>query len=212
MNNMFSKIFMWLSLGLLLSFGVGFYVSTNENLIEIIFSKYFFLLFIVELIIAFVLSLCIRKLSKEMTTVLYLAYSAVTGLTLSSVFIAYELYSVIYVFLATAFIFIALAIYGYKTKKDITKLGPILFFGLIGVVIITLINLLLIKSSNLDIIVTIVSMLIFVGFIAYDIHILKRNLYDIEEDKLVIYGAFQLYLDFINLFLDLLRLFGSSKD
>ena len=211
-NKLFSKIFMYLALGLLISFGVGCGVSTNEELIFNVFSKYYIWIIIIELVLAFSLSIFIRKLSKTMTTIIYIAYSFFTGLTLSSIFIAYEMYSIIFIFLITSVIFVALAVYGYTTEKDITKFGTILLFGLIGVVIMTLLNLIIFKSSSMDIIISIVSMLIFTCFIAYDVNVIKRGFYKLDEDKLAVYGAFQLYLDFINLFLDLLRLFGKGKD
>lgn len=211
-NKLFQKIFTWLGIGLFLSFLTGFIVSTNEVLIRTVFSKHYMIFIIAEIVIAFVLSLFVRKLSKEVTTILYILYCIVTGFTLSSIFIIYELSSIIYVFIATSFIFIALSVYGYKTKRDISKFGIILLFGLIGILIFTFINIIFIKSSGFDVLLTIGCMLLFIGYIAYDIHILKRRLYNLDEDKLAVYGAFQLYLDFINLFLDLLKLFGKSKD
>lgn len=212
MNNIFSKVFLWLAVGLFVSFGVAFYVSTNENLVYNIFDKYYIWIIILELVLAFVLSLCITKLSKAMTIVLYIGYSAVTGLTLSSVFLAYELSSIIMIFLMTSIIFALLSVYGYITKKDVSKIGPILFFGLIGIIIVTILNIFVFKSSSFDIWISIISIIIFLGFIVYDINLIKRKMYDIDDDKLAVYGAFQLYLDFVNIFLDLLRLFGESND
>jgi len=209
-NNLFSKIFAWLAVGLFISFGVGYYISTNVNLMSQIFDKYFIWI-ILELAFAFGLSFFIRKLSKTMTIVLYILYCITTGLTFSSIFVVYEISSIMLVFLVTAIVFALLAIYGYFTNKDITKIGNLLLFGLLGIIILTVINFIF-KSSSFDLLLTIISIIIFMGFIIYDIHIIKRKLYDIEEDKLVVYGAFQLYLDFINLFLDLLRLFGKSND
>lgn len=209
-NNLFSKIFAWLAVGLLISFGVGYYISTDIILTVKILDKY--LIFaIVELAFAFGLGFFIRKLSKSMTIILYILYCITTGLTFSSIFIAYQLSSIMLIFLVTSIIFALLAIYGYVTKKDITKIGTLLLFGLLGIIILSVVNL-FIKSSSFDLLLTIISIVIFMGFIIYDIHIIKRKLYDIEEDKLAVYGAFQLYLDFINLFLDLLKLFGKSKD
>lgn len=212
MNNLFSKVFLWLAAGLFISFGVAFYVSTNENLVYNIFTKYYIWIIILELVLAFVLSLCITKLSKAMTIVLYIGYSAVTGLTLSSVFLAYELSSIIMIFLMTSIIFALLSVYGYVTKKDVSKIGPILFFGLIGIIIVTILNIFVFKSSSFDIWISIISIIIFLGFVVYDINLIKRKMYDIDDDKLAVYGAFQLYLDFVNIFLDLLRLFGESND
>ena len=212
MNRTFSKIFMYLAIGLLISFGVAFGVSKSENLIYNIFANYYILLLVMELALAFVLSLFVKKLSKGVLTILYIVYSAITGLSLASIFLVYELSSIISVFLVTSIIFAGLALYGYKTDKDITKLSPLLIATLFGIVLLTFINMFFIKNPNFDLLLTVVSMLVFMGFIMYDVNVLKRKLYDIEEDKLVIYGAFQLYLDFINLFLDLLRLFGKSND
>lgn len=212
MNNIFSKVFLWLAVGLFVSFGVAFYVSTNENLVYNIFDKYYIWIIILELVLAFVLSLCITKLSKAMTIILYIGYSAVTGLTLSSVFLAYELSSIIMIFLMTSIIFALLSVYGYVTKKDVSKIGPILFFGLIGIIIVTILNIFVFKSSSFDIWISIISIIIFLGFVVYDINLIKRKMYDIDDDKLAVYGAFQLYLDFVNIFLDLLRLFGESND
>lgn len=212
MNNLFSKVFLWLAAGLFISFGVAFYVSTNENLVYNIFTKYYIWIIILELVLAFVLSLCITKLSKAMTIVLYIEYSAVTGLTLSSVFLAYELSSIIMIFLMTSIIFALLSVYGYVTKKDVSKIGPILFFGLIGIIIVTILNIFVFKSSSFDTWISIISIIIFLGFVVYDINLIKRRMYDIDDDKLAVYGAFQLYLDFVNIFLDLLRLFGESND
>lgn len=212
MNKTFSKIFMYLAIGLLISFGVAFGVSKSENLIYNVFANYYILLLVIELALAFALSLFVKKLSKGVLTILYVAYSAITGLSLASIFLVYELSSIILVFLVTAIIFVGLALYGYKTDKDITKLSTLLIATLFGIVLLTFINMFFIKNPNFDLLLTVVSMVVFMGFIMYDVNVLKRKLYDIEEDKLVIYGAFQLYLDFINLFLDLLRLFGKSND
>ncbi|MDD6878878.1 MAG: Bax inhibitor-1/YccA family protein [bacterium] len=212
MNKIFSRVFMWLSVGLFVSFGVGFYVSTNENLIVNVFGKYYVFLILLELACAFVFSIFIKKLSKPLTIILYLVYSFITGLTLSSIFLVYEIYSIVFIFLIVGIIFAILSIYGYKTDKDITKISTLLMFGLIGLVIMTFINIFIFKSNLFDILLTIISIVIFMGYIIYDINVLKRRLYDIDEDKLAVYGAFQLYLDFINLFFDLLRLFGDSKD
>lgn len=211
MNRLFNKIFMWLGIGLFLSFGTAFFTSQNVNLLINVFGKFYVWLVLVELGLAFVLGLFVRKLSKEVLTVLYIAYCIVTGFTLSFIFIAYQLNSIVLIFFITGLIFALLSFYGYKTNKDITKIGIILFFGLIAVIIATVINMFL-NSSMLDIIATIISIVVFVGYIAYDTHVIKNKLYGIDDDKLVIYGAFQFYLDFINLFLDLLRLFGKGKD
>ena len=125
---------------------------------------------------------------------------------------SFKISSIAITFLATSIVFILLAIYGYVTKRDVTKIGTILLFGLLGELILIILNALIFKSNSLDMATSVISLIIFLGYIVYDINIVKRRMYDIDEDKLAIYGAFQLYLDFINVFIDLLRFFGKSKD
>ena len=211
-NKLFTKVFAWLSIGLFISFVVALYVSKNEYLLTQVFGKKIILFLVIELAVAFIMGLFIRKIPKSLLTILYIVYCIVSGFTLSSIFLIYKLNSITYIFFLASLIFIIIAIYGYKTNKDISKMGTILIIGLILVIIITFINIIFIKSSSIEILTTIISLFVFIGFIAYDMHILKNKMIDIDEDKLAIYGAFQLYLDFINLFLDLLRLFGNTKD
>ena len=141
----------------------------------------------------------------------FLLYSFVSGLTFSSIFVTYQLSSIMYVFLIAAVVFGIFALIGAYTKKDLSKLGTYLAMGLFGVILITIFNL-FIGSSTTVLILSIVSILIFIGYTAYDVQKILR-LYDnsiLPEDNLAIYGALELYLDFINIFLDLLQLFGDS--
>lgn len=213
MDKVFSKVFMWLFIGLALTFGVAYTVSMNENMVYNLFGggKYL-IVWIAELVVVFILSLRIRKMSSMTATILYLLYSGLTGLTLSSIFILYEITSIIWIFAVTAGILLVFGLIGYFTKLDITKIGTFLVMGLLGILIMYLVNI-FIGSGTLDMGLSIASIIIFLGFIAYDIQVIKRNIYTIEnEDSRAIYGAFQLYLDFINIFLDLLRLFANRRD
>lgn len=213
MDKIFSKVFMWLFIGLALTFGVAYTVSTNANMVYNLFSdgKYIFV-WIAELVVVVILSVRIRKMSSMTATILYLLYSGLTGLTLSSVFILYTITSIVWVFAVAAGLFLVFGLLGYFTNLDLTKIGTYLVMGLLGVLIAYLVNV-FIGSESLDIGLAIISIIVFLGFIAYDMQIIKRNIYTIEdEDSRAIYGAFQLYLDFINIFLDLLRLFGNRKD
>lgn len=212
MDKIFNKVFLWLAIGLLISFGAGYYLSTNTVLLAKILSIGMAPIIILELVIAFIFSFFIRKISKTTTIVLYIIYSLLTGLTLSFIFLSFKISSIAITFLATSIIFVLLAIYGYVTKRDVTKIGTILLFGLLGELILIILNALIFKSNSLDMATSVISLIIFLGYIIYDINIVKRRMYDIDEDKLAIYGAFQLYLDFINVFIDLLRFFGKSKD
>lgn len=212
MDKIFSKVFIWLSVGLLISFGIGYGISTSTFMVEKIFVNHLILIIILELVVAFVFGMFINKFSKGVCIALYILYSILTGLTLSSIFLTFKLSSIITTFLVASIVFILLSIYGYVTKKDVTKIGTILLFGLIGEIVLILLNTLIFKSSGLDILLSGISLMIFMGYIIYDIHILKRKMLNVEEEKLALYGAFQLYLDFINVFIDLLRMFGESRD
>ena len=142
----------------------------------------------------------------------FIIYSAVSGLTFSTIFVTYELSSIMFVFLLAAFIFAIFAFLGAVTKIDLSKLGTYLFIGLIAIIICSIINIFL-NNSTFDLIVSIIAIVIFVIYTAYDVQQIQRlnELSLIPEDNLAIYGALELYLDFINLFLRLLQLFGSSN-
>ena len=147
-----------------------------------------------------------------MTKLCYLVYSTTTGITFSSIFLYYEMTSIITVFLVTAVLFGLLAFYGYTTKKDITKIGTILFVALLASVIVSLLNIFIFKSSGVELGLSILVIVIFLGYVAYDMHNIKYLVNAMDEDKAAVYGAFQLYLDFINIFIRLLELFGNKKD
>lgn len=211
-NKIFSKIFFWMFIGLAITFGIGYYISINENMLYNVFSKYYILLIIAELVVVIWLSARIRKMKPSTAKLLFCAYSFLTGLTFSSIFVVYKMTSIVMVFGISALVFLIFALIGYYTKLDLTKIGTYLFMILIGVIISSLINL-FIGSETFDLTLTIICLIVFIVYVAYDIHIIKRNLYAItEEDNLAIYGALQLYLDFINIFLRLLQLFGKSRD
>lgn len=211
-NKIFSKVFMWMFIGLAITFGIGYYVSVNPNMLFNIFGSYYWLLVIAELVVVIWLSARIRKMKPTTAKILFCAYSFLTGLTFSSIFVVYEISSIIYVFGITALLFLIFALIGYFTKIDLTKIGVYLFMALLGVIICSIINI-FVGSETFDLGITIVCLIVFIIYIAYDMQIIKRNLYLIpEEDNLAIYGALQLYLDFINIFLRLLQLFGRSRD
>ncbi|MBE6146740.1 MAG: Bax inhibitor-1/YccA family protein [Firmicutes bacterium] len=211
-NKIFSKVYLWMFIGLLVTFITGVYTSTNYNALEVIFMKNgYWVLLIVELGLAIFLSARIHKMNKTTARISYLLYTFLSGLTFSSIFIVYKLESIMLVFLVTSILFLVFALIGHFTKIDLTKVGTILIMMLLGVIICSLINIFL-NNSTFDLILSCVSIIIFLGFIAYDIQKIKR-LYDyLPEDNLAVIGAFELYLDFINIFLDLLNLFGNSKD
>ena len=202
---------MWMFIGLLVTFITGIYTSTNVDALEVIFNKSgYWILLIVELGLAIFLSARIHKMSPTTARICYLLYTFFTGLTFSSIFIVYKIESIMLVFLVTAILFLIFAIIGKTTKVDLTKISTILM-ALLGVIICTIINIFL-QNSTFDMILSGISVLIFLGFIAYDIQKIKRLDGWVNEENLAVIGAFELYLDFINIFLDLLNLFGNSKD
>ena len=158
----------------------------------------------------------IRRLSIATATLLFVLYSILNGATLSVLFYAYTLSSIATVFFITAGTFAVMAFVGYTTKADLTSLGKLLFMALIGIIIATVVNMFL-GSSMLHLIVSYVGVAVFVGLTAYDTQKIKRMLYEAdnmseEAQKLALLGSLTLYLDFINLFLMLLRIFGNNRD
>ena len=212
MNNILSKVFLWMFVGLLLTFVTGYYVSTNEFAIgRIMNGPIYIVLAVIEIILVIFLSARITKMSSTTAKICFLLYSFITGLTFGAIFIAYEVGSIIYTFLITAVLFGLFALFGKVTKIDLTKIGSYLIIGLIGVIIVSIINIFL-KSSGLELLLSIVTIIIFLGMTAYDIQKIGKLEGVIPEENLPIYGALQLYLDFINIFIELLKFFGKAKD
>lgn len=211
-KQLFSKIFLWLFLGLAITFGIGYAIQGNEPLLNKIFTGgSYFIIWIAQIVLAIVLSVRIHKMSPVTAGVLYVLYAALTGLTFASIFILYKLTSIMYVFLATAGVLLVFGILGYVTKIDLTKIGTFLMMGILGIIILSVISI-FVNSLALNLGIVILSLIIFMAYIAYDIHVIKRRLYSVQnEESLAIFGAFQLYLDFINIFIDLLSLFGKEK-
>lgn len=212
-NSIFPKVFMWMFIGLLVSFGTGYYVYSNPNMLYNIFStSLYYIIIIAELAIVIFLSARIQKMNPLTAKTSFLLYSIVTGLTLSMIFVAFEMTSIIYVFIITSFIFLVFSLLGYFTKIDLSKYSTIFMMGLFGLIIATIVNIFL-KNAMFDIILSWIGIILFVGLVAYDIQKIKRYEMIIEDsDKAAIIGALELYLDFINIFLRLLSLFGKSKD
>ncbi len=210
-NKIYSNMFIWLFVGLLITFGTGMYISTNGEALKKIFSSSYIFLIIAEVGIAIFLSARIGKMQPTTAKILYLLYTFISGLTFSAIFVVYNLTSIILVFGITAVLFLIFALIGRFLKVDLTKLGIYLLMMLIGVVICSIINI-FIGNTTFDIIISVISIIVFLGFIAYDIQKVESLEGMIDDDNLAVFGAFQLYLDFINIFIDLLRLVGDSRD
>lgn len=211
-TELYPKMFTWLFIGLLITFATGYALSMNINMMLNILAFGVLPIAIAEIVIAIILAARIQKMNPLTTKILYIGYCILTGLTFSSIFVYFEMASLISIFIITAIIFALLALYGYTTKRDLTKLGTIIFIGLIGILIGSLLNMFIFRSAMMDTGIAIIGVLIFVGYIAYDVNKIKYMVTYVGEEKAAVYGAFQLYLDFINLFIRLLQLFGKRND
>ena len=215
MSKFFSGVYLWMFIGLMISGGVAYYTSVSEAMMAFVF-KIFIFVILAELALVFILNFLRSKISPTVAKVLFALYSAVSGLTLSSIFLVYKIDSIVFVFISAALMFGLLALYGYTTKQDLSSFGKMLIFGLIAVIIMSIINMFT-QNSSFGIIISIISVVIFLGLTAWDMQMLKHiyNHYQGDEEelqKMTIYGALNLYLDFINIFLELLSLFGKKKD
>ena len=168
------------------------------------------LFLIAQIVLCIVFSVRIGKMSPNVAKALYLGYTLLTGATFGGLFIAYEMSSIIFIFLATSIILGVFALIGYRTNVDLNKMGTYLLMGLLAIIILEIINIFL-ANSSLDIGLCILGIIIFIGYIAFDMQRIKHFATS-ESENLAVLGAFELYLDFINIFLDLLRLFGNSRD
>lgn len=212
-----TKVYSWMMAGLMITGIIALLTIQVPGLVEMIFSSRFAFLGIViaQLGLVIWLSARVEKMSAATATAVFLGYSALTGLTLSVVFLAYTSASLATTFFVTAGTFGAMSAYGYITKRDLTSMGSFLMMGLIGVVLASVVNIFL-NNSTIYWITTYIGILIFVGLTAYDTQKIKGmsgvSLQggDLEQ-KGAIMGALRLYLDFINLFLMLLRVMGNRK-
>ena len=212
------KVFVWMTLALAITGLTAYGVATSPAILSLIFSSKvtFFGLIIAELALVFAISGAINRLSLSTATMLFILYSVINGATLSSIFFAFSVATIGKVFFITAGTFGAMALVGYTTKTDLTSMGKLLFMALLGIIIASVVNM-FVASSGLDLILSYVGVLVFVGLTAYDTQKIKpmcQAAPDAGESaqKLALIGALSLYLDFINLFLYLLRIFGNNRD
>ena len=214
------SVYNWMGIGLALTGFVAYYVSTSESLIRLVFGNPLLLmvLIIAELGLVFAIAGMVNRMSAATATALFVIYSGLNGVTLSSIFLVYVQSSIVSTFFICAATFIACSIYGWTTKKDLTSLGGFMMMGLIGIIIASLVNL-FIQSSSVSMIISYIGVFVFVGLTAYDTQKIKNmamtqpaNLEGAVVRKGAILGALSLYLDFINLFLMLLSIFGQRRD
>ncbi|MCP3927108.1 MAG: Bax inhibitor-1/YccA family protein [Desulfobacterales bacterium] len=212
-NAFIRSVYNWMAIGLALTGGIAYLVSTNLNILMTV-QKMFWPLAILTIGMVWFLSARVHKLQATTATALFLAYAALNGLTLSWIFIAYTSNSIATTFFICSATFAASSVYGMVTKKDLTGMGQFMMMGLIGIIIATLVNLFL-RSSGLQMIISYVGVIIFVGLTAYDTqkikHMAMSQPADLESGtvrKGAIMGALSLYLDFLNMFIMLLHIFG----
>jgi hypothetical protein len=212
-NTVMSQVFWWMAFGLAITGGIAMFTASSETMLNaIIRSPLFFVLIIGELGLVVALLWALPKLSPAAAQGMFLGYSALNGLTLSVIFITYTSASIATTFFITGGMFGAMAVYGTVTKRDLTSWGSFLFMGLIGMIIAMVVNIFL-QSTMLYWLISFAGVLIFTGLTAYDVQKIRGMAVDgtFPQNKLAIYGALRLYLDFINLFLMLLRIFGDRR-
>ena len=226
-NDFVRSVYNWMAIGLALTGFIAYFVANNASLLGLLFqvagnqlrpTMLFYGLIIGELALVFILSARVQKMQASTATAMFVLYAALNGATLSMIFLAYTSTSIVSTFFICAATFVACSIYGWITKRDLTSFGGFLFMGLIGIIIASVVNM-FIRSSAMHMIISYIGVFVFIGLTAYDTQHIK-NMAMTQPDGLeaavvrkgAILGALKLYLDFINLFLMLLRIFGSGRD
>ena len=209
-----TRTFLWMVLGLMITFGVAVVGwITNLTLYVYVYAPFVQLaVLIATLVMAYTMSARIEKMSVGTARSIFVAFSALFGFTLSIYLYVYRLDSIILVFLATALYFGVLAAYGHFTKRNLAGIGPILFSGLIFLVVFGLVSLFIPALTAFDTIVCLIGIAVFLGYTAYDTQRIREYYHYDMMEKASIFSALQLYLDFINLFLYLLRFLGKSRN
>lgn len=218
-RTLMGKVYLWMTLALAVTGLTSLYVASSPGLVQSIFASRgtFWLLVIAELALVFILSARIMKMSFSTAGIMFALYSVLNGVTMSFIFIAYTSTSIATAFFVTAGMFAAMSFIGFVTKKDLSSFGSFFTMALIGLIIASVVNIFL-NSSVMYWIITYVGVLLFVGLTAYDTQKIKQMLIEYGDEvndstqKLALIGSLSLYLDFINLFLYILHLFGNNKE
>lgn len=212
-NKIFGKTFFWMFLGLLGSAIIACYTYYSGLFIDIVLGDYFNWLLILELVVVLVFSLLFRKMPPTLVGILYFVYAMINGVTLSVIFAVFELTSIMYIFIISALIYRVLGLIGYNTKKDLTSWRPYLTVFLIAGIVLSIINIFM-QNSTFELFLDWAILILFFGITIYDINKIKllQQDPDIVSEKIHIYCAMQLYLDFINIFLRILSIFGKRRN
>jgi FtsH-binding integral membrane protein len=218
-NDFVRSVYNWMAAGLALTGVMAYYISNNQSILSVISSPLVQIVLFVAIIgLVVTISRMVNRMSAGTATCLFVVYSALMGVVLAPIFIVYTQASIASTFFICAGTFVGCSIYGWTTKRDLTSLGGFLMMGLIGIIIASLVNM-FIRSSAMHYIIGYIGVIVFVGLTAYDTQKLKNMALTQPADldgavmrKGAILGALSLYLDFINLFLMLLRIFGQGRD
>jgi FtsH-binding integral membrane protein len=215
-QSVMQQVYLWMTAGLLLTGAISSMLASNEVLLGMVLNPIVFIgLFVVELGLVLAISAFINKMSPALATGLFILYAALNGITLTPIFITYTSASIATAFFTTAGMFAALTLYGSVTKRDLSGMGRFLLMALFGLCIATIVNIFL-RNGIMDLVISIFGVLIFAGLTAYDTQrlnqIASQAMSEDDIGRFSIMGALTLYLDFINLFLYLLRLFGKRND
>lgn len=215
-----TKVYSVVAIGVAISGIIAFFLARNINVLYSVMGDGLFMFVLVacglELAVGLFFSLKFSNMSKSTAWICYILYSVLTGISLSSLVSVYTDASVFMAFFATTVMFVCMVIIGHTTRINLSSISGLLFAGLIGIIITSVVNIFL-RSAMIDYAVTVVGVLVFLGLTAYDMQKLRafyeNSQYDSElSEKIMVYGAFQLYLDFINLFIRILQLFGKRDD
>lgn len=209
-----NQVYAWMCVGLAVTAGVAYYVASHPTLMQSMLGPAVWAFLVVELILVMVISAAINRINANVATALFVLFAAINGLTLSSIFVVYKLPAIGSAFLVSAGMFGATSIYGMVTKRDLSGLGSLMFMGLIGIILASVVNFFL-HSSGLGWAITYLGVVIFVGLTAYDTQKLKETAYQLEgngalSNRIAIVGSLMLYLDFLNLFLFMLQIMGGA--
>ena len=219
-NSFIRSVYNWMSIALALTGFTAYYVSHNEAAVQLIYGTPGLIMIIIfaELGFVFFLSARIQKIKATTATALFTIYSILNGITLSYIFLRYTSTSIVSTFMICAMTFLACSVYGMVTKKDLTSLGGFMFMGLIGIIVASVVNM-FIQSSAMQMVISYIGVMVFIGLTAYDTQKLKTMAVSLPDNasgamirKGALMGALTLYLDFINMFIMMLHIFGGSRD
>lgn len=213
-TNTIAKSFMIMVIALVVTAVTAYITITNPSMFNTML-KNVMLFFIIEFAVVIGASYCIKKNNAIMAGILFTAYCIINGMTLSVIFLAYEIGSIQQIFVLAAVVFAIMAIYGFTTRRDLTSIGAIALMALIGMLVVTLFNVLIFHSTGVEMVMNYFGVIIFIGLTAYDVQKLKKHSLQAttgNANSLAVYFAMELYLDLLNLFLHLLAIMGKSRN